>query len=112
MNDQKDLFGDQPPAAPYGGHPPYQKHSATSKQAAAQIKDRLGPMHKAIIEALTRRGARGATDEELMAELDMGGNTERPRRRELQLMGRIEDAEITRLARSGRNATVWRLKQS
>lgn len=38
-------------------------------------------------------------------------NTQRPRRRELELMGRIEDSGQTRLTRSRRAAVVWRIAQ-
>ena len=42
MSDQFDLFG----RAPYNGEPPSQKHSDTSRRAAAQIKYRVGDLHR------------------------------------------------------------------
>jgi hypothetical protein len=99
-----DLFDYTPP--PYRGEPPAQRHSQTSKAAAAQIKKAIGPLHKLILAHLKDNPS---TDEEIMSALDMNGNTERPRRRELELMGKIEDSGKTRLTRSGRTAVVWRI---
>lgn len=108
---QMDMFTDcQNERSPYGGDPPSQKHSGTSQAAAAQIKYKVGDLHRAILSHLLEVG--GATDEQLMDALDMGGNTERPRRRELQLMGYIEDSGKTAVTRSGRSAVVWILSQA
>lgn len=101
-----DLFDYIPP--PYRGEPPAQAHSATSLAAAASIKTAIGPLHRQILDHL-KSSPNGATDEELMHALDMGGNTERPRRRELELMGRIVNSGKTRRTRSGREAVVWRI---
>lgn len=106
-NATPDLFGYVPP--PYAGEPPAQAHSPTSRAAAASIKQHIGPLHRKILDYLKAR-ENGATDEEMMDALDMGGNTQRPRRRELELMGRIENSGKTRPARSGRFATVWKIK--
>lgn len=97
---QPDLFG------PYRGEPPAQAHSQTSLKAAASIKKSIGPLHWKILDHLRFHPS---TDEEIMDALDMGGNTERPRRRELELMGRIIDSGETRLTRSRRLAVVWKL---
>ncbi len=97
---QPDLFG------PYRGEPPSQAHSPTSVAAAASIKKSIGPLHKLILDYLKDRPS---TDEEIMTALLLPGNTERPRRRELELMGRIIDSGETRLTRSRRLATVWKL---
>jgi hypothetical protein len=107
MSRMKELLGDTPYEL-YGGVPPHQKHSATSEAAAVSVQQRIGPLHKKILNYLEQNPV-GATDEQLMEQLDMGGNTLRPRRRELQLMGRIGDSGKTRLTRSGRNAVVWRI---
>jgi hypothetical protein len=101
---QPDLFNHVKP--PYRGEPPAQSHSQTSIAAAASIKKSIGPLHKRILAYLK---SNPSTDEEIMDALDMGGNTERPRRRELELMGRIIDSGKTRLTRSRRLAVVWRL---
>ena len=52
--------------------------------------------------------ARGATDGEIQDALDMGGDTERPRRWELQKAGMIVDSGMRRRTRSMRMARVWR----
>lgn len=102
-----DLFGWAPPEPqPYRGEPPAQAHSPTSVAAAEQIKKSIGPLHRQILDHLKHHPS---TDEEMMAALDMGGNTERPRRRELELMGKIENSGIMRQTKSGREAVVWRL---
>lgn len=104
MASMKDMLGDTP--FPYRGDPPSQVHSATSVAAAEAIKPRTGPLHKLILDHLAQC-PNGCTDEELMAALDLSGNTERPRRRELQLMGRVVDSGRTRPTQSGKQATVW-----
>lgn len=105
MSDYGDLFS----VPPYGGGPPHQRHSATSKAAAESVRVRVGPLHQKILAHLRECG--GATDEEIMGALDMGGNTQRPRRRELQLMGMVKDSGLTRQTRSGRAAVVWIIAQ-
>lgn len=92
---------------PYGGGPPAQSHSPTSVAAAESIKCRIGPLHKAIVDFLTGAQNVGATDEELQACLNMNPNTQRPRRRELELSGVIKASGQTRKTKSGRQAVVW-----
>lgn len=87
--------------------PAHQRHSPISKAAAEAIKPRVGPLHRAILDRL--RFYDGGTDEELQQDLDMPANTQRPRRRELQVMGLIVDSGKTRATRSGRQAVVWTL---
>ncbi len=94
-----DLFDYQPPA---------QRHSPTSKAAAEQIKRAISPLHNRILAALKLKPM---TDEEMQDSLKMSANTQRPRRRELQIMGKIMDCGQTRLCRSGRSAVVWRIAQ-
>jgi hypothetical protein len=105
VSDQRDLFGN----LPYGGEPPSQRHSDTSRAAAAQIKKRIGPLHHQLIAFLHNVG--GATDEEMQTGIPMAANTQRPRRCELQAIDRIEDSGMRRLTRSRREAVVWRLVQ-
>lgn len=98
MTAQYDLFG---------GEPPSQRHSETSRAAAAAIKQRIGPLHLKLIKYL--RGRDGATDEEMQADIPMPANTQRPRRRELELMGEIIDSGRVRLTHSRRLAVIWKL---
>ena len=93
---------------PYRGEPPAQSHSPTSIAAAEQIKTAIGPLHTVILAHL-RNCPDGATDEEMQNRLDMPANTQRPRRRELELMNRIVNSGETRKTRSGRMAVVWRI---
>ena len=105
-----DLFGwarQRPePRSPYNGEPPSQAHSPTSIAAAVAIKPTTGRLHRVLIAELAHSPA---TDEELCDRTGMGGNTQRPRRRELQLAGLVVDSGITRPTRSGKEAVVWRL---
>ena len=91
---------------PYGGTPPYQKHSETSEEAARSVKRNVGGLHLTVLDYL-RKNPRGATDEELIEGTRLPPNTLRPRRRELQLMGRVIDSGIKRSTKSGRKAVVW-----
>ena len=101
---QRDFFDEYPF---YDGDPPSQRHSRTSRAAAGSIKPRIGPLHRRILDFLDRRGSLGATDEEMQQVLDMAANTQRPRRRELQLAGRVEDSGAERLTKAARRAVVW-----
>lgn len=101
-----DLFDWSPP--PYRGEPPSVRHSTTSIAAAAQIKKAIGPLHKVILAHL-KTCPEGATDEEMQFTLRMPANTQRPRRRELQLSGLIVDSGLVRQGKSGRLAVAWKL---
>ena len=95
---------------PYGGEPPAQAHSPTSVAAAKSIKKSIGPSHRRILEILAWmpwNDDGGWTDEEMQDHLDMGANTQRPRRCELVALGKIKDSGKTRPTRSGRDAVVW-----
>lgn len=105
----KDLLGDTPYSL-YGGEPPAVRHSDTSQSAAEQIRPSVGSLHKEIIGFLSGRGD-GATDDEMQREMPMAPNTQRPRRRELELAGRLVDSGERRPTKSGRKATVWVLKE-
>ena len=92
--------------------PAHQKHSPTSKAAAEAIKPRIGPMHEKILRVLRMMDEwNGATDEQMQNALKMPANTQRPRRRELQLWGYIIDSGTTRPTQSGRQAVVWKLAE-
>jgi len=95
--DQGDLFGP----------PPRQRHSPTSCEAAEAAAPAAATLRRAVWEYLRSRGALGATDEEGALALGMGGNTYRPRRRELQLAGLVADSGDARPVASGRRAAVW-----
>lgn len=104
MTGIKDLLGDTP--YPYGGAAPHQKHSPTSKASADSVKKKIGPLHQRILDWLIANPA-GGTDEQIGFDIDMAANTFRPRRRELQLMGRIKDSGRSASTQSGRSAAIW-----
>lgn len=99
----RDLFDD----LPYGGEPPSQRHSDTSREAAKRIKKRVGPLHHKVLKFLMQTG--GATDEEMQRGIPMAANTQRPRRCELVELGRVMDSGRRRLTGARRDAVVWQI---
>jgi hypothetical protein len=90
----------------FGGQPPHQRHSETSREAAEEIQPKVGHLQGKVFAALRLNPG---TDEELMYRIPMAANTLRPRRRELQLMGLIEDSGYRRKTRAGKYAVIWRV---
>jgi hypothetical protein len=84
---------------------PFQPHSDTSREAAVSMKPTAATLRELVFKFLCSVG--GATDEEIQLALDMPGNTERPRRRELQMAGKVFDSGTKRLTKTGRLAVVW-----
>ena len=93
----------------FSKEPPAQRHSDTSVAAATAIKPKIGPLQAKIL-AFLRLCPEGATDEEMQSDIPMGANTQRPRRRELELMGYVVDSGNRRLNASGKLAVVWVVK--
>lgn len=91
-----ELYDGSPPSVPV----------VTSEAAAESVRVTAGTLRFEVLRFIQERGAQGATDEEIVDALGMAQNTERPRRRELVLLGCIE-ATGTRTTRSGRRAQVW-----
>jgi hypothetical protein len=91
---------------PYNGEAPSQRHSPTSIAAGQSMKGKIGPLHNRIIQYLTKYRS-GATDERIAFDLNLPGNTERPRRRELELMRIVTDSGRVEKTKSGRNAVIW-----
>jgi hypothetical protein len=112
MGRMKDLFGDVPipdaPRLPFGGVAPSQRHSPTSVAAAEAIEPKIGRLHRLVLQALAV-SRYGETDEDLMRLTGLGGNTLRPRRRELQLWGKVRDSGRTRPVASGKDAVLWEI---
>jgi hypothetical protein len=86
---------------------PYVRTSVTSLEAAESIEPRTSVLQRSVLHFLKRRGALGATDEEIQHALAMNPSTERPRRIELLHKGLIVEADATRKTTSGRRAAVW-----
>lgn len=109
MLEQLTMFSDAPrQAAPSLPDAPSIRHSATSRQAAADIRDALPELEARVLAWLRKRGEAGGCDFEGIAALSLDPSTYRPRRRNLELMGLVVDSGETRVTGSGRRATVWR----
>ena len=78
----------------------------TSRDAAESVKGRRSHLCDLVLSVLAQRPA---TDEEIATKLGMKGDTERPRRVELQRRGLVADTGERRRVRSGRKAIVWGL---
>jgi len=102
-DDQPGLFGREP----YRGEPPA-SNETTSRSAAEAIKPDRNRLRARVLRHLAISG--GATCDEVCEALGMGGNTARPRIRELVLLGRIADSGLTRPTASGRRAIVWMVR--
>jgi len=88
-------------------HPPAQRDSITSQQAAALIEPSAGTLRAQVLAYVRTCGDAGATDEEMQTELKMNPSTQRPRRIELEKLGLILRTTNTRKTASGRSATVF-----
>jgi hypothetical protein len=104
METQLSLF-DSATASP----PPreFTNTSVTKRAAGVAIRPDAARLRRQVLEFIRQQGAVGATDSEVQLGLSMNGDTERPRRRELQLAGLIADSGQTRSTPSGRAAVVW-----
>lgn len=94
------LFDQQPPShhnAPRG----------TSKPAADSMRGQAAILRAQVLACIVESGERGMTDEEIQNALGMAGNTERPRRWELERAGLVKDSGIRRVTKAGRKAAVW-----
>lgn len=83
----------------------------TSRDGAADVFPRSGTKRLAVLQALSRSGVEGATDDELCEMLSSSYSSVGPRRRELVAGGWVEDSGRTRLGSSGSHQTVWVLTE-
>lgn len=95
------------PRLPFYDTPPYQRHSATSRAAAAEAHPAADTQRGRILSYLRGAGGVGATDEQIQEHLNLNPSTERPRRIELVQQGYVVDSGRTARTRSGRRAVVW-----
>jgi hypothetical protein len=86
---------------------PYQRHSATSRAAAARVAPKAGTKRAQVLEYIKSCSAQGATDEEMQQCIPMSANTQRPRRVELLADKFIKDSGRTRKTVGGDDAVVW-----
>ncbi len=76
--------------------------SHTSAAAVQRVQLAARGQGQAVLKYIREQGMFGATDSEIQAALQMKGDTERPRRRELEQAGLITEAHFTR-----DNCKVW-----
>lgn len=108
MNGQSEMSLGAPAYVPFQAPPPpFVKGSDTSRQAAKAIKPDTSDLRAKVFACVKDAGSSGRTDEEIQTILGMDGSTERPRRRELQLAGRIRETLMKRKTTTGRLAVVW-----
>lgn len=88
------------PTPPHSG-------SQTSRDAAEAIKPSAATLRHKVLCYIAEQGDHGATDAEVQEALGMAGNTQRPRRQELETMKLIRKSNKTRPTPSGRQAVVW-----
>ena len=79
----------------------------TRRAAAISVRPTAGRLRARVLAFIVSQNEHGASDEEAQLALGMQGNTQRPRRRELQASGLILDSGIVRTTSAGRCATVW-----
>ena len=88
------------------GAPPFQAHSATSKEAADSIREQTANLRERIYDFIKAVG-HGVSDERISAVTGIQQNTVRPRRIELVKAGRVMAAPYPTKTVSGRKATAW-----
>jgi predicted ArsR family transcriptional regulator len=81
--------------------------TATSRAAAESVKPHAATLREQVFEYIDRQSIVGATADEIEADLELSGNTVRPRLVELRRDGRICDSGNTRKTRTGRSAVVY-----
>ena len=87
--------------------PPHQRHSDTSRAAAASVRSSAASIRARVLEYLQRQGPKGATDDEVQRALNLPGSTQRPRRVELIRDGMVRDSGRKRPTSTGRAAAVF-----
>jgi predicted transcriptional regulator len=88
----------------YSGTPPH-SNPTTSREAAEAIRPSAVTLRRIVLAYI--KAEPGCTDEQIQFDLGMDGNTQRPRRRELELEGKIKSVGTTKNTRSGRAAKMW-----
>ena len=96
---------------PYAGHAPHAAMSETSREAADAIEGKLGRWQARVLRCLYVNGP--LSDEGLEILLDcVRTRTSRPRRRELELAGYVEDSGARGLGlKRGTSVVKWRLTE-
>jgi predicted transcriptional regulator len=94
-------------SGPYNDHPPFVAGSDTSELAAESMADIAGSIREQVYGWMARRGDHGATDDEIERALAIRHQTASARRRELELIGRVQKTDQRRRTSSGRSAAVY-----
>ena len=84
----------------------------TSKEAAESIRNLVVTWRETVRLLIEKRPEQGLTCDEIEVIANMRHQTASARIRELFLAGKIVDSGERRVTRSGRNAVVWKLKES
>jgi hypothetical protein len=84
---------------------PFAQDSETSRQAAIDTYERMGKHHRQILYAIALQGY-GLTREEIEQVTGLGGNTIRPRVKELIGGGMLVETDRTRTTKRGSRAAV------
>jgi len=84
--------------------PPHQRHSDTSRMAAASVAPIFSGVRLQVLRAISKHPM---TDEQGQGIVGMTGNSYRPCRVTLMDAGLIEDTGSRRKTISGRTAVVW-----
>lgn len=91
----------------YHGELPHVAGSDTSLAAALAAAPNAATIRADVLRFFANRGERGATDDETQRFMPLEANTERPRRRELELGGYVVRTDARRKTLSGRWAHVY-----
>lgn len=101
-------FGPEDPDPSAGPlfEPPH-NHTATSRAAAASMRESANECRERVYEFIVGCGVNGTTREEVEIGLEMSGSTVRPRVVELLRVGKVYEREgVTRATESGRQAAI------
>lgn len=107
MSETRDETGGLPlfDRHPYAGRTPRVRGSDTSEAAGDSALPNAGTVRRRVYDAIL---GRPRTDEEIERLLGLRHQTASARRRELVLLGLVEDSLRRRQTSSGRFATVWK----
>jgi predicted transcriptional regulator len=94
-------------SGPYNDHPPFVAGSDTSALAAESMAASAASIREQVYGWMARRGDHGATDDEIERALSLRHQTASARRRELELIGRVQKTDERRRTSSGRSAAVY-----
>lgn len=111
-DEERDMWGEPPDHDdPEEALAPYVRGSKTSEDAARRIDGSVDAIRAMVLEFMRKAGEDGVTDQEAQVALSLTGNTQRPRRRELEDAGFVVDSGRTRKTLSNRSAVAWKVTE-